>query len=63
MINYMVYKKPISPNGNLARKQQYINGEKNGESFIFADNGQVTKKLNYKEGKLHGPANYYTLKE
>lgn len=54
--------KTYFPNGKLAEKTNYVHGKKDGESFIYADNGQVTKELYYKDGELHGPANYYTPK-
>jgi len=52
--------KTYFPNGELAEKTYYVDGEKHGESFIYAENGKVNKELKYKDGELHGSATYYT---
>lgn len=47
------------PNGQIAEKTSYSNGEKDGESLIYSEKGQLMKELHYRNGKLDGHAIYY----
>lgn len=47
------------PNGQVAEKSLYENGELHGETLGYAKNGTVVKVLNYKLGNLHGEAKFY----
>lgn len=57
----MDLKRPIFLTENSLKNPLY-QWKKNGESFIYANNGQVTKELLYKDGLLHGAATYYDPK-
>jgi len=50
------------PNGQMAEKQNYINGKLEGESFWLSEKNVVLKSFFYKNGDLHGAAKFYNPK-
>ncbi len=50
------------PNGQIAEKQNYINGKLNGESFWLSEKNVVLKSYIYENGDLHGSAQFYNPK-
>ncbi|MDO5968821.1 toxin-antitoxin system YwqK family antitoxin [Flavivirga aquimarina] len=50
------------PNGQIAEKQNYINGELNGVSIWYSVNNVVLKEFIYVNGELHGISKIYNSK-
>jgi antitoxin component YwqK of YwqJK toxin-antitoxin module len=50
------------PNGQIAEKQNYINGLLEGESVWYSVKGIKLKEYLYKNGELHGLAKFYNPK-
>ncbi|MDG1729104.1 MAG: hypothetical protein P8K68_12980 [Algibacter sp.] len=50
------------PNGQIAEKQNYINGKLNGESFWLSQKNVTLKTYSYENGELHGAAKFYNPK-
>lgn len=50
------------PNGQVAEKQNYINGKLHGESFWLSEKNVVLKTFIYEAGELHGVAKFYNPK-
>ena len=49
-------------NGQIAEKQNYINGKLNGDSFWYSQKGVVLKSFLYRNDELHGPSKIYNGK-
>ncbi|MEP3837564.1 MAG: toxin-antitoxin system YwqK family antitoxin, partial [Algibacter sp.] len=50
------------PNGQIAEKQNYVNGILDGESCWLSENNVVLKTYVYENGELHGDAKFYNPK-
>ena len=49
-------------NGQIAEKQNYLDGKLNGESIWYSDTNTVLKHYIYVNGQLHGKAKFYNPK-
>lgn len=50
------------PNGQVAEKQNYIDGKLHGESYWLSEKNVVLKTYIYDHDELHGEAKFYTPK-
>ncbi|KAA5822398.1 toxin-antitoxin system YwqK family antitoxin [Algibacter amylolyticus] len=50
------------PNGQIAEKQNYVNGKLDGESLWLSEKNVVLKSYVYENGELHGDAKFYNPK-
>ncbi|MDT0643540.1 aspartic peptidase [Zunongwangia sp. F363] len=49
-------------NGQVTEETMYNNDLKDGKSFVYSEGGTLLQKLNFREGELQGPAEYYNAK-
>lgn len=50
------------PSGQIAEKQNYIDGKLQGESFWLSEKNVMLKSFIYENGELHGQAKFYNPK-
>ena len=50
------------PNGQIAEKQNYVNGKLNDASLWYSEKNVVLKSFIYEKGELHGIAKFYNPK-
>ncbi|MDT0688413.1 aspartic peptidase [Salegentibacter sp. F188] len=49
-------------NGELAEQSLYQDDKKDGESFVYSEEGTLLQHLNFEKGELNGPVTYYNIK-